>query len=93
MTLSDAVISALVHRQDILREFPSLKVQVKEVRGRGCRCHGGVQRVIIATEYDRIRGVLLGMSQEAKNRFKALLRVGNITLFLRGPGGVVKHTI
>lgn len=93
MVLSDGIISALTRRVDIMREFPALKPQVQEVRNKGCRCRGGVQRVIIGTEYDRIRGVILGMSPEAKKRFKGLLRIGNITLFLRSAAGVEKHVI
>lgn len=84
LTLSDTTLAALMSRPDLKAEFPFLRVTVPKVVGRTC-CGSARQAV---TQYqnmlDSIKRQLAAMPEDKKKRFKELVRVDQVILFLGG---------
>jgi hypothetical protein len=74
-------------RPDLKKEFPFLRVTAPKPVGSCC----GGQRQDLARyqqDLDRAKQALIAMSEEQKLRFKTLLRVNQVVLFI---GGTQRH--
>lgn len=66
---------------------------LRTLRPGGC---GGCRRSrVVRTnqdEYDRVRGTIASLPEDAKKKLKSVLNVAEVELFVRGPKGIERHT-
>lgn len=91
LTISDSVLSALSRRADVIREFPFVKLNLPASKGCKCRQAPGA-RDALTREFERVKQTINNLPADRLARFKAILGANQLTMYIRGPKGVVGVT-
>ncbi len=82
-TLSDSMLTSLAARTDIRAEFPFVKPVVQSA-GKTCCGAAKAARLAFQKQIDVMKSGLVAMSVAEKARFKELLHVGRVAIYLGG---------
>jgi hypothetical protein len=93
LILTDEILSAVARRSDILSKFPFMRMKTPPTKGCSKCNRTATDKHMINSELNRIKAVLVGLSDNQKTEFKTLLGVAQITLFMKGIKGVSNHVI
>ncbi len=92
LIISDAILEMFSRRADVVREFPF--VSIKKPAKSGCRCKQAPgEGHLIAKEMERIKQTIANQPLDRLARFKAILGVREIALWVRGPKGSQKRIL
>lgn len=96
VTLSDGVLSALGRQPTLAAEFPFVRINAGSgtaPRG-GCKCNrGAINQTLARSELNRVRLSILALTGPQITRFKAILGVGQLVVYIQGPKGVEKRVL
>lgn len=94
LLLSDAVLTVLGKRADILSEFPFFRLSLPGMVGGCSRCNRNAQnRHASSSEYERVKSALGTLQPERIARLKTLLNTAVVIYFLTGPKGAIKRSL
>ena len=86
--LENSVISSLTRNKALAMAFPFLRGLRVTTRKGGCGgCGGEASKAI---DYDAIRNAIVGLSSEARDKFKSMLVVDRVVVHHRSGGRVEK---
>lgn len=94
LLLSDAVLSVLSKRADVLSAFPFMRLSVPGAPSGCSRCNrAAANRHASASEYERVKSGLTTLQAERITQLKSLLNASVIVFFRTTPRGTVKHVL